>query len=155
MPRRQSGTPTWTIPYDSVTQNITTYNDTGLPASTKFYYRVRAYNAYRESANTAVAYDTTLAGGAAPVPPTDLTATAVSSSQIDLAWEDQSGNETGFRIDRRQSGTAIWTIPLDSVGQSVTSYDDTGLLRGVTRDGTATEVRIGRLTPEEIAPISA
>ena len=30
-------------------------------------------------------------------PPTDLTATAVSSSGIDLTWKDNSTNETGFR----------------------------------------------------------
>src|SRR6185436_18362932 len=35
-----------------------------------------------------------------PAAPTNLTATAVSSSQINLAWTDNSNNESGFKIER-------------------------------------------------------
>ena len=35
-----------------------------------------------------------------PAAPTGLTATAASSSQINLAWSDTANNETGFRIER-------------------------------------------------------
>lgn len=37
---------------------------------------------------------------AAPNPPSNLTITAVSSSQIDLSWTDNSNDETGFSIER-------------------------------------------------------
>ena len=36
----------------------------------------------------------------APAAPTNLSATAVSSSQINLAWTDNASNESGFRIER-------------------------------------------------------
>ena len=36
-----------------------------------------------------------------PEPPTNLIATVKSTSQIDLTWEDNSNNETGFKIERK------------------------------------------------------
>lgn len=35
-----------------------------------------------------------------PQPPANLTATPVSGTQINLAWIDQAGNESGYRVDR-------------------------------------------------------
>ncbi|MFP3953951.1 MAG: lectin like domain-containing protein, partial [Candidatus Acetothermia bacterium] len=55
-----------------------------------------------------------------PNPPSNLTATSVSSSQIDLSWQDNSSDETGFKVYR--DGTQI-----DTVGSDVTSYQDDGL----------------------------
>ena len=39
-----------------------------------------------------------------PAAPTNLVATAISSSQIGLSWVDNSNNETGFRIQRSTNG---------------------------------------------------
>ncbi|MBN1676557.1 MAG: CotH kinase family protein [Kiritimatiellae bacterium] len=75
-----------------------------------------------------VMYRTTL-GDPVPQPPaapSDLTA-AASGSDIQLAWRDNSDNEAGFRIDRRQSGVADWTTDYASVAAGVTGYSDTGL----------------------------
>lgn len=41
----------------------------------------------------------------AATPPTNLTATAASSSQINLSWTDNAFNETGFEIDRALNST--------------------------------------------------
>lgn len=60
------------------------------------------------------------AAGSAPVAPSDLTATAVSSSQIDLAWTDNSDDEDGFNIYRDD-------VLIDTVAADATSYSDTGL----------------------------
>ena len=38
-----------------------------------------------------------------PIAPTNLTATAITKNRIDLAWTDNSSNETGFYIDRSTS----------------------------------------------------
>ena len=58
--------------------------------------------------------------------PSDLTATAFSSSQIDLTWTDNSSAETAFSIERKGgnlgSFSEIATVAADS-----TSYSDTGL----------------------------
>jgi hypothetical protein len=58
-----------------------------------------------------------------PAAASGLTATAVSSSQIDLVWNDNASNEQGFRIRRSTNGQIFATI--DSVATNVTSYSDT------------------------------
>ncbi|MGP0063865.1 MAG: DUF4082 domain-containing protein [Isosphaeraceae bacterium] len=66
----------------------------------------------------------------APAAPTNLTATAVSSSEIDLAWTDSIG-ATGYQIQQSLSSSTGWTtIASPSVG--TTSYQDTGLAPGTT-----------------------
>lgn len=57
--------------------------------------------------------------------PTNLTATAVSSSQIGLAWADNSSNESGFKVERSANGTDFSEVA--TVGPNVTSYTDGGL----------------------------
>ena len=44
-------------------------------------------------------------GGTAPAAPSNLQATAVSSTEIDLSWRDNSDNETGFLIEALVNGT--------------------------------------------------
>jgi hypothetical protein len=58
-----------------------------------------------------------------PAAPSGLTATAVSRSRIDLAWQDNSANETGFQIERSRSGGAFSLIATATPG--ATSYSDT------------------------------
>lgn len=67
----------------------------------------------------------------APLAPVNLTATAVSAGQINLAWTDRSGNETGFKIERATSPTGAWT-QIATVGANVSSYSNTGLASGAT-----------------------
>ncbi|MGB2781925.1 MAG: fibronectin type III domain-containing protein, partial [Phycisphaerae bacterium] len=65
-------------------------------------------------------------GLAAPNAPSDLTATAVSDSQINLDWTDNSDNETGFAIERKTGVAGEWG-QIDTVGEGVTTYNDTDL----------------------------
>ena len=58
-----------------------------------------------------------------PVAPSDLMATAISSSQIDLSWHDNSGDEQGFRVER--SLDAFTFTEIATVGPNVTSLSDT------------------------------
>ena len=60
-----------------------------------------------------------------PAAPGSLTATAASSSAINLAWSDNSNNETGFDIER-STDNVNWAA-LASVGSNIQSYGDTGL----------------------------
>jgi hypothetical protein len=39
-----------------------------------------------------------------PAAPANLQATAVSSSQINLTWKENSDHETGFKIERKAPG---------------------------------------------------
>lgn len=60
-----------------------------------------------------------------PVAPSALLASAQSSSQIRLAWTDNSPNESGFKIERSMDGTNFTQIA--SVGANVVNYTNTGL----------------------------
>jgi hypothetical protein len=61
-------------------------------------------------------------------PPTNLTATAGFSSQIDLSWTDNSDMEDGFIIERKWSNEGF--LPIDTVGPNEESYSDVGLPNG-------------------------
>ncbi len=58
--------------------------------------------------------------------PSGLSASAVSSSRIDLAWTDGAGNEAGYRVERSADGLSGWAVvaqlPINSQ-----AYSDTGL----------------------------
>jgi hypothetical protein len=66
-----------------------------------------------------------------PSAPGNLTATAISSSRIDLGWIDNSTNETGFKVERWVSSSGPFT-QIATVGANVTSYSNTGLNRNTT-----------------------
>ena len=63
---------------------------------------------------------------APPAAPTGLNATTIDDQRIDLAWTDQSDDETGFRIERA-TGTGGAFTEIDLVGINVASYQDTAL----------------------------
>jgi len=63
-------------------------------------------------------------GGTAPPAPTGLTATAVSTSEIDLAWHDVTG-ETAYHVEKKQLGGSYQEI--GTVGANVTGFAATGL----------------------------
>jgi hypothetical protein len=113
--------------YATVGANVTTRSNTNLSSGTTYYYRVLAYNAGGSSGYSNVANATTFS---LPATPTNLTATAVSSSQIDLTWVDNSNDETNFRIYRSTNGVNfVFTYNL---GPNVTSFSDTGRTAGTT-----------------------
>jgi len=114
----------------TVGANATSYSNTGLTASTAYQYRVRAYSSPGNSAYSNIASATTLATAVTPAPPSNLTATAISGSQIDLVWTDNSNNEIGFKIERSLEGTLFSQIA--TVGGNVTTYSDSNLLPGIT-----------------------
>src|SRR5436189_4413779 len=60
-----------------------------------------------------------------PAAPTRLVPVAVSSSQINLSWTDNSNDETGFKIERSSNDSTFTQI--STVGANVTTYADTGL----------------------------
>jgi endoglucanase len=70
-------------------------------------------------------------GGTPPAAPSGLSATAVSSSQINLSWTDNANNETGFKIERKVGAGGTYA-QIATVGANVTSYNNTGLSAGTT-----------------------
>lgn len=66
----------------------------------------------------------------APAPPSSLTGTATSSTNVNLTWMDNANNETGFRIERKMlsnSYVQIVTLPMNT-----TSYADGGVIAATT-----------------------
>src|SRR5262249_60323617 len=59
--------------------------------------------------------------------PTNLAATVLSDTQIQLTWKDNSTNETGFVVERK-SGTAGYA-PVFTTAAKANTYTDTGLTK--------------------------
>src|SRR5206468_3336750 len=110
----------------------TTYSDTGLTASTSYRYRVRATDAANNlSAYSGTATATTPAATDTqpPTAPTNLAATAASSSQINLTWTASTDNVgvTGYRIERCQGAGCTTFAQVAAPAGTGTTYSDTGL----------------------------
>ena len=65
-----------------------------------------------------------------PEAPDSLIVVSISGDRIELRWNDNSGNETGFKIERRVDEGV--SIQIYSVGSNVTTHSDTGLADGTT-----------------------
>src|SRR5439155_15609330 len=108
----------------AVLGNVTSYKDTGLSAGSKCYYEVAATNGAGTSAFSNVANATTTAAQSPPAAPSNLTAGAVSTSEIDLTWTNNASNASGFVVNRSTDGVTFSQL---AVLGNVTSYKDTGL----------------------------
>lgn len=92
-----------------VPEQTASMSDSAITAGTHYWYRVAATNSFGTSpwSNVAQATAPTSGGGGGGVPaaPSGLTATPQSSTRINLAWQDNSTNETGFVLERSVSGS--------------------------------------------------
>ena len=118
--RRSSTGPNGTFAVlGSTAAKTTGYSDTGLNASTQYCYKVRSYrssNAKTTYSELSVAACATTFTPATPAAPSRVRAVSVSDSQIDVDWQDNSSNETGFEIHRSVDGPAGAFVPLASTG---------------------------------------
>ncbi len=111
--------------------NVTTYSNTGRPASTTYYYRVLAYNASGATSYSNTASATTFpAATVKPAAPSNLSAVALTSSQVSLTWTDNANNEIAFKLYRSLDGVNFSEIA--KPGVNATSYTDSGLSSGTT-----------------------
>lgn len=105
----------------------TAYSDMTVDPGTTYYYQIRAENSISYSAWSETASITT--PGQADLPPdapTNLTATATAPQQVDLAWADNSIDETSFEIQRSVGAGAF--AALTTVGADIATYSDTTAL---------------------------
>ena len=70
-------------------------------------------------------HDTTVACSP-PAAPSNLSAAAVSASQIVLSWNDNAGDETAYRVERSPDGSTGWG-EIASLAVNSTAYSDSGL----------------------------
>jgi hypothetical protein len=60
-----------------------------------------------------------------PAPPSNLTASPTSDTQVSLLWTDNSTNETGFKIERKNVG-GVYAV-VGTVSLNITTFTDNGL----------------------------
>src|SRR2546427_1321114 len=129
----------------------TSYANRGLAAATTYSYTVAAYDtSWNASAQSSAVSATTkaLADTQAPSSPTNLAATAVSSSQIDLSWSPATDNVgvTGYRVYR--NGTLV-------ASPTGTSVSIVGLSASTTYSFTVSAVDAAGNASALSAPLSA
>ncbi len=116
----------------TVTGGATTYDDGGLQPDTTYSYYLRFAVADSGSTRYSVpsdhVYTKTTAFGA-PAAPTDLLATPVSTSQVNLSWKDVSG-ELAYDLERMIGLTGTWQTVDSNIPADETSYGDVGLVPG-------------------------
>jgi titin len=108
---------------------VRTFNDRSVSANRKYWYRVRAYLRRGDSDYSNLASATSL-----PLSPSSLTATAVSTNQINLSWTPDISGESGFEIERAPDAggsPGTWS-QIATVGAGLNTFSDTGLEPGTT-----------------------
>ncbi|MFM8395990.1 MAG: fibronectin type III domain-containing protein, partial [Acidobacteriota bacterium] len=115
-----------------VQQNTISYLDNTVTPGTTYFYSVTSINgAGTSAASNEVSVTTSGNENLAPNAPTTLVASVVSATQINLNWIDNSINETGFRVQRRLSGSSSWS-DIVQTAQNSTSFQDTLVASGQT-----------------------
>ena len=108
-----------------VGEDITAFSDSGLSANTIYYYKVLAYNPIGNSPfsseDSATTFDTI------PIAPSGLIASFVSETIINLVWTDNSNNESGFKIERKEWETGTYT-EIGAADANILTYSDSGLV---------------------------
>ena len=102
----------------------TSFNN--LIEGTQYYYRLQGVNAGGRSAYSNEKSVTTVLNS-----PSSLSATALSSSQVRLNWNDRSATETGFKIERSPNTDTHFT-QIATVAANTTSFTDSGLTAQTT-----------------------
>jgi len=125
---RKIGTGSWNL-LSETGADTGCYTDntaSGNTSTTTYNYYIQACNSSgcSPTTNTAIVL----------YRPTNLAASAASSSKINLTWEDKSNNEAGFQIYRKSGACSLtnpWS-PIITVGTNSTSYGNTGLSSATT-----------------------
>jgi hypothetical protein len=107
--------------------NSTSYADFSVSSTAGYAYRVFAYDVSGSTGSNTVTLPSP------PAAPSQLTATAESGPQVRLSWQDNSGNETGFVIERSDSGgayTQLATAPARQGTGNTVTYTDPSVVAG-------------------------
>ncbi|HAS41328.1 MAG TPA: hypothetical protein DCS93_12655 [Microscillaceae bacterium] len=112
--------------------NVTTFTDSGLNNGTTYYYKILAKNNVGSSSFSPTTSATTLVDvPPLPAKPLNLTAQVTTSNHIQLSWQDQANNETGFELYRSVNNNSSFTKLLDFTA-NVIGYTDQSVIEGNT-----------------------
>jgi subtilase family serine protease len=120
---------TWST-VGTVGSGVTSFANTGLAAGTTYSYRVLATNGSGTSAASGTVSAKTLAATTTSVPnaASNFSAWSISNTAAQLTWQDNSNNETGFKVSYSLDGTN-WYL-LGTTGANVTAVQVSGLTYG-------------------------
>lgn len=119
--RSDDGGTTWNE-LGGVGEGITTFSDPDVTVGSTYKYRVFATGSAQNSG-----YSASATAGVAPAAATGLAVAAFSATQINLTWDDTTG-ETGYRVERSLNGTT-WTS-IATTAADAESYSSIGLSPG-------------------------
>ncbi len=142
------------------TSPANSYSDTGLSASTTYVYTIAAYDAAGNVSSQSISASATTQ--ATPPPdttpptiPTNLTATAISTSAINLSWTastdpDNTPAQISYKVFQNGSAT-----PIATTTAGTTTYSDTGLTASTLYTYTVQAQDPALNTSAQSAPTSA
>ena len=106
--------------------DATTFTNSYLTTGQTYYYRVAAYQEGGYSYSNEI--EVVMPGLSAP---SDLVATTISDTQIDLSWIDNSQAELGYKIERKAGNLGLFreiaTVDSDFVSSNPCAYSDTSV----------------------------
>ena len=129
--RSAGGANTW-AEIATVGADAVAYSDRSVVASTSYDYRVIACTGELCSGPSNVASATTPAVPP-PTAPSGLAAAAVSPTQVDLDWTDNSDDEDRFSVERSPGGANTWA-EIATVGADAVGYSDRSVAPGTAYD---------------------
>jgi PKD repeat protein len=106
----------------TIASNATTYLDTSLTPGTQYCYTVRANDSTGDSglSNQFCLY------AGYPNPPSNLVGIAISNTQVDLSWQDNSNGQDGFILQRMDTTLSEFST-INTLGENETTYVDQNL----------------------------
>jgi titin len=106
----------------SLPPNSASYTDIGLNTDTQYFYRV-----YAVSSNASPAVYSNVANALTfPATPTNLIATALSFSSIQINWQDNATTETEYKVERANALDGNFR-EIATLGANQTTYTDVNL----------------------------
>ncbi len=109
-------------PVGTLPANTVSFIDSGLTASSAYYYKVRAIGTGGESIFAGPVNATTPAAPPTPAAPSQLEAVAGTNNSVSLGWVDNSTNETGYRVYRSSGGGNF--IAIATLTPNANAYTD-------------------------------
>lgn len=120
--RRLAGTTNWTVLDDTLAQDSQYFLDALAVTGNRYEYQVVALVPDLQTASNIAS----LLFEGPPTAPTDLQAEALEYD-IELTWQDNSNNETLFRLERQREDRTDWQV-IAELEANTQSFTDTSVL---------------------------